>query len=236
VSKEQLQKLRRFSLALGVILFSYVVIGFEPVITEGKARINFPLMAFNVERHDFIPIGIALGSFWGMLLFWYYGFMVNRSPYRRRKELLGGAKRLNAEHNYGVDGLSDSEVLEHHQALIELYPRFLARDILFKVTETQLKTTRQKTHGETEEFPAKSRVEFGITERQIVVARFRDVDYSAPIWVNAIALLTWSYSIGVLREVVIATATLGTVIYGSYWIHEHWYGIRKFFVGKSRED
>jgi hypothetical protein len=39
----------------------------------------------------------------------------------------------------------------------------------------------------------------------------------------------------VLREVVIAIAVLGTVIYGSYWIHEHQHGIKKFVVGKSKE-
>jgi len=166
----------------------------------------------------------------------YYGFMVNSSPYRQRREFLGGgATRLSAEHNYVIDELSESEVWKHRQALNELYPRFLNRGVLFKSTEMQPKTIRQRTHGETEEFSAKYEIEFGITGRQIFVARFRDVDYSAPIWVNTIGLSIWSRSIGVLREVVIAIAALGTVIYGSYWIHEHQYGIKKFFVGKSKE-
>ena len=190
-------------------------------------------MAFNVERHELIPIGIVLGSAWGALLFWYYGFMVTRSPYRQRKEFLRGKgiKRSSAEHNYIIEGLPDSAVWKQHKKLIELYPRFLGRDVFFKVTETQPKTIRQKTHNETEEFPAKFTIEFGFTGRQIFGARFRDVDYSAPIWVNAAALGVWSNSVGWLREFVIAIAVLGTVIYGSYWIYEHWFGIRKFFAG-----
>ena len=98
-----LQKLRRFSLAFGVVLFSYVVADFS---VKEDPEINISFLVFEIGKPHLIPIGIVLGSAWGALLFWYYGFMVNRSPYRRRKELLGGgAKRLSGEHNYVVDML-----------------------------------------------------------------------------------------------------------------------------------
>ena len=58
-----LLKLRRFSLALGVVLFSYVVAGFDPVRdTEGEATVNLPLVEFKIDNPDYIPIGLVVGG------------------------------------------------------------------------------------------------------------------------------------------------------------------------------
>lgn len=192
-----LQKLRRFSLALGVILFSYVVAGFDPVKdAEGKATVNLPLVAFKVDNPEYIPIGLVVASAWGLVLFWYYGLMLQRAPWRHRAGLLRdarGTREGTHSKTVPVRQIGNSWVQDVRNA----FPRFLTREILGSVV--------QKKGG------SDWIASVNITRRQRVSAWFHDLDYSAPIWVNAIALGAWFYSVGWLCELAVSIAILGLV-------------------------
>lgn len=217
-----LQKLRRFSLALGVILFSYVVAGFDPVRdADGEATVNLPLVEFKIGNPDYIPIGLVVASVWGLVLFWYYGLMLQRAPWRHRREVLREAKRLNNGHIYEARFSAEGEALGFLNRLRPLFPRFLNRETLMYVGGVSGRriTKHAEKLGETAEFEQTKEgcsVVFGVSGRQLAVAWFQDFDFYAPIWVNAIALGVWSYSVGWFLQFAVTILVLGLIGVGIY--------------------
>lgn len=204
-----LQKLRRFSLALGVILFSFAVMGLKPVVTkEGETRINLPLIDFRIDKPNLIPIGIALGSAWGMVLYWYYGLMIQRAPWRHRREILSNHK-LSSDENYSVTFPSEAEADHFLNQLSEIFPRFLNRETITEVGIVRGPVVMDDRHEGVH-------VVFGLSGRQRFAAWFQDFDFYSPIWVNTIALGVWFYSVGWLIEAGGAALIVGLVGVGIY--------------------
>ena len=84
-TEPDLQKLRRFALAIGLVLITYsIALEFDP--GEGVRPLGLP---FKVVRPELLPIGLILASVYGAVRFWYYGTMKGESPARHRQRLVG---------------------------------------------------------------------------------------------------------------------------------------------------
>ena len=90
-SSPDLQKLRRFALAIALVLITYSVVAevtVKPNITQ------FGIIEIRVTRPEWLGIGLALTSFISALRFGYYGFLMNASPARKRKEVREKLQRI----------------------------------------------------------------------------------------------------------------------------------------------
>ena len=80
-----LERLRRFALAIGLVTLTYGVAGIS--LTAGSTVSPFGI-PFTISRPDFLPVGLAIASLYAAARFYYYGFMIRKSPFARRKDLL----------------------------------------------------------------------------------------------------------------------------------------------------
>lgn len=211
---EQFQKLRRFSLAMGVILFSYVVVGLEPV---GEApRVRLPFMDFTVKKPDLIPIGLVLASFWGLVRYWYYGLMTELAPWRHRRKALASAKKVSDEGLYSISFAKDSESADFAILLQRFIPRFINRELRSQISDLEAKSLPDISTGVSSRTKVGTRVTFNISQRQLAVAWFQDLDFYSPVIVNVVALGWWFYSVGLLKEFAVGFSALGLVGFGIY--------------------
>ena len=51
-------------------------------------------MTFKVSRPGLLPIGLVTASVCTVLRFFYYGFMLKKSPYRFRRDAIDGSATL----------------------------------------------------------------------------------------------------------------------------------------------
>jgi len=78
-------RLRRFALAMGLILVSYALAG---ITLQPDATVNLFGMPFHIARPQLLPYILVLASIYGLLRFYYYSVLAIRSPYSTRRELL----------------------------------------------------------------------------------------------------------------------------------------------------
>ena len=80
-----IERLRRFGLIIALILISYAAAG---VGLESGAKVSVLGLPFIIRRPELLPLGLMLASAYAVVRYYYYGFMLSRSPQRRRKDLL----------------------------------------------------------------------------------------------------------------------------------------------------
>lgn len=206
-----LGKLRRFALTGGLLLITYVAAG---ISVEPDAHIPVFGVPVRVSRPDLLPIGLALVSLCGALRFYYYAIMLAASPRRKRRDLMDSLTVHGDEyHRPGqpirpVIYASGSQVpmywgsrkftsSEHHDrdmmeknamAFDNAFPKFAcARAGARIVTETFSDDDGQ---------PIPSyHIEAVIPRRCRIAAIFEDLDYTAPVWLNAVAVLLFIWKL-----------------------------------------
>lgn len=218
MTPEQLQKLRRFSLAIGVILFSYVVADLTPVIEQEAtivekeaATITLFSTKFKIGRPDLIPIGLVLASFWGLVRYWYYGPMTELAPWRHRRKIFAKTGKPSDNGWYALGFTRDAESDDFVILLQRLFPRFINRGLLFEVSETTRSIHRNPASRSSEKKKTGTRVTFNISQRQLAAAWFQDLDFYSPVYVNLFALGFWFNLVGRLTEFVVGIFVLGVI-------------------------
>ncbi len=202
---EQFLKLRRFSLAVGVILFSYVIAGFRV-----KEEFELPgfLGAFEIGRPELIPIGLVIASIWGLVRFWYYGLMIELAPWRHRRKIFASAKKVSDEGSYSIEFTRDSECDNFEIILQRHIPRFANRELLSKTTDITVDEPPDISEGIEKVKKIGNRLTFNISDRQRAAAWFQDLDFYSPVIVNVIALLAFFYRLLTTPEVVEAASKI----------------------------
>lgn len=76
-----LEKLRRFALAVGLILITYSIAAVELATGETIHPLGLPL---KINRPEYLGIGLAIASFWGMARYFYYALLGTRLALRKR--------------------------------------------------------------------------------------------------------------------------------------------------------
>lgn len=208
MSDADLGRLRRFALTAALVLLTYELAGIN---IEPNARISVFGVPFRVSRPDLLPVGLALASLCTAARFYYYGLMLATSPHRRRRDLIddltvhsdefiqpdGSVKIGIFPHGreipmyWGPRKFSkgpwhwDKALVEKHAAAFDnAFPKFARARAHAKVV------TEMFTGPDGEEHPSHS-VEVEVPVRCRVAALYEDLDYTAPVWLNTVALLLY---------------------------------------------
>ena len=188
MSDDELSRFRRFALVMGVLLISYVLAGIR---IKPEAEIQVFSIPWQILRPDLLPIGLALGSLYGMARYWYYGLALRHSPYRERKLLLEAfAHNPSAPKERDIwtiaPELSWDQASDLGSRIHKLFPRFLGRSPGSSITEEVEHITTVSQH-----------VKYGVLVTLPLPVRIgasmRDIDYTAPIWLNFSALALYTF-------------------------------------------
>lgn len=188
-----IERLRRFALIIGLILISYTAAGVQ---LEHGAKVSVFGLPFVIRRPELLPLGLMLASAYALTRFYYYGLMLSHSPQRRRKDL------LHKLHGEGGRGTYTGSVF-FGPAVYSTTP--LRSD--WNVVNAQLQETiaafpkiwNKRPTGEIEphHFADEDGNERTAYEAKVTIpfwcrlaALFQDIDYTAPVWLNLVALIT----------------------------------------------
>ena len=225
-------RLRRFALAMGLLLVSYALAG---ISLEPNTAVNLFGIPFRLARPQLLPYVLVIASLYGLLRFYYYCFLAIRSPYSARRELLNRLVR-HIKHKDGFSyvqfrsfgvylGPIDFELgpqipwmykrdrkkgegepgreqpsawavtLDPHgnpvmpaegvgfqKELEELFPAFAGARVM------------TRWNYESPEPPMQVRLFVVIPNRCRLAALLEDVDYSAPVWFNFLAVVVFVWS------------------------------------------
>jgi hypothetical protein len=131
---------------------------------ETSAKITPFGFPFLISRPDLLGIGLVLASVYSAARYWYYALMAGISPARARRRLL-----VNNLANGRGGAMEPAEFVKQAHADVDRYLPGAEVDILpFEINVRKL--------------PKRTRL----------FVRLEDLDYSAPVWVNAAALLAYS--------------------------------------------
>lgn len=168
---DDLIRLRRFALLTGLILAFYSLAG---ITIESSNTIHPFGVPFRIIRPDLVHFALVIASVYAALRYYFFAFMVQRTPYRKRQQLREDAKAAEGL-SFSYEARSGDNARSISNELHELYPKFLmARprgEILIPPNE-----------GNT-----LCQVHIVIPRRCRAGAWFSDLDYSLPILVNLVA-------------------------------------------------
>ncbi len=172
MTNPEIIRLRRFSLAFGLLLVTFSVAGVEIDSPARIAPLGIPLV---LKRPDLLGIGLTLGSVYGLLRYWYYGILVGLSPRRARNRLENGTLVDGA---VTMDGSSSFSIMpgfreEAKRQVDRYFPTIPGRAM-----------PQIEVGGDDSGFHIKLTVPF----YSRLLALLYDIDYYAPIWVNLIAI------------------------------------------------
>jgi hypothetical protein len=190
-----LEKLRRFALAIGLILITYSLAAVKLDMGATIEPLGFPL---KVNRPEYLDSGLVIASLWGMGRFLYYGVWKTESPPRKRKKQL---KQLRSGKPTFSDNNQVEEFLENFRQLFPRIPGFqitAKRKMVVSPIAVMSEEHVQKEHK------TDSQVEMVIIPWPLrVAARIEDIDYFAPIWLNVIALGRWFYLVASVKLFIV---------------------------------
>lgn len=191
-----LDKLRRFALAIGLVLITYSVAAVELDTGETIRPLGLPL---KVNRPEYLGIGLIIASLWAMGRFLYYGVWKTESPPRKRGPLL---KQLQAARPQFREEPDVEKFLDNFRTLFPRIPGFQITAATKKVIPEEA-IISQTDRNRPELFTTYAIDKMNVPWPFYVAARIEDIDYFAPIWLNVIALGSWLYRIfgpGAVKE------------------------------------
>lgn len=193
-----LEKLRRFALAVGLITLTYSVAGISLTPDAGISVLG---MTFKVSRPGLLPVGIVIASLYAIIRFYYYGFMLKKSPYRVRRGVLDELHCLERPHIHGKRipvyfgptefetklSVSDPQRIQQYvDSFPDAFPRF-ARATPSIQTQQEAASTMKG------DLCMMYSAKVMIPIRCRLAATIQDIDYSLPIWLNLISLGVFFY-------------------------------------------
>ena len=186
-----IERLRRFSLVIALILISYAAAGVD---LERGAKVLVFGLPFVIRRPELLPLGLMLASAYALARFYYYGLMLSHSPQRRRKDLLhklhghGGHGTYTGSVFFGPTTYSTtplhydrSVVGAQLQETIAAFPKVWNIRLVGKIEPHQF---MDDDGDERIAYEAEITIPFLCR----LAALFQDIDYTAPIWLNLVAL------------------------------------------------
>jgi len=198
-----IEKLRRFSLVVALIILTYSVAG---ISLSPDAAISVIGLTFKVSRPGLLPIGLVMASIYAVIRFYYYGFMLKKSPYRvrrnvidtlhcRKRKYFGGKRKvptyLGPTEFWASLWVSNrKEAEEYINNFPEVFPKFALARPLMKIEGS--KTCNEDGENERMQYD----VQVIIPIRCRVTAIAQDIDYASPIWLNLVSLAVFFVRFG----------------------------------------
>ncbi|MGD9578705.1 MAG: hypothetical protein AB7Y74_10680 [Syntrophorhabdus sp.] len=198
-----IEKLRRFSLIVALIILTYSIAGISLVPNAGISVIG---LTFKVSRPGLLPVGLAIASVYALIRFYYYGFMLKKSPYRARRNVIdslhchqrkyfGGRKKVPTY--FGPTELSASlwvssraEAEAYVANFLEVFPKFAFARPSMKIEASESYTEDGESAGMSYD------VKVVIPIRCRLAAIAHDIDYATPVWLNLASLIVFFVRIG----------------------------------------
>ena len=177
--KPDLEKLRRFALAIGLVLITYslAVAAVEPDPTVSILGLKF---SFN---RAWIPAGLVLTSAYSLIRFWLYGVATTDSPRRVRMTTL---LRFEGEVTKAAFRRINLNAVRDRESEIRWRKKVEFEEAEFEEVKAAVLATYPRVAGKSPQFKDGGPLDVPVACR--VAAWFQDLDYLAPIWVNALAL------------------------------------------------
>lgn len=162
-----LTKLRRFSLTIALLLITYSLAIIE---LPDKISLSFLGAGAKVDS-DWLPIGLMLASLYSIFQFYFYGVLLSVTPWKARRILRTSC------------AVSDISFLMDSPKLLGKAGDVIRSDIAKYFPGVSFSAGFRLTHTGYE-------MEFTVPEttKTTLYGGIRNVDYAAPIWLNAIAL------------------------------------------------
>jgi hypothetical protein len=197
-----IEKLRRFALTVALIILTYSVAG---ISLKPDSEISVMGLTFEVSRPGWLPAGLVIASICAMMRFYYYGFMLKKSPYCIRRDVIAGLhcqdsryiRRRNAkgrnvkrvplflgpvEFTAEIWESDKTKVDDYIKSFPEVFPK-IGR--VRPSIEPQGSPIFNEEEGEPEtRYTAKVMIPISCR----IAAILEDIDYSSPIWLNIISL------------------------------------------------
>lgn len=176
-----LLKLRRFALAIALVLITYSLAGLE---LQPDSVVRPFGLHFKIGQPDLLPIGLMASSAYAALRFMIQGVLLGESPTRRRARLrdrLTSARRTRfgvrtMSFAYEAEAEANADVTEFNRAFPSLPSEKLATSEF------------EPPPGPLGDSGPGWVVSVSVSLRSRVLGRIDDVDYSAPVWLNGVAL------------------------------------------------
>ena len=195
-----LEKLRRFSLVIALVIITYSIAG---ISLDPDSKVSVIGVAFKVAKPELLPTGLIIASLYGMVSFYYYGFMLKKCPFRVRRDLIDELDTWEPKYVPGQKvpiffgptqfetpiGYSEPEKVELYvKNFPEIFPKFARARASAKVVSSPSCTEDGEPY-------TSYRASIVIPKRCRLVAIFQDIDYASPIWLNVLALAAFSYRV-----------------------------------------
>ena len=186
MADDQLPKLRRFALIIGVLLITYVLAG---IAIEAVELFETQGVRWRILRPEFVPIGLALASGYAIFQYWLHAVALRKSPMRARRELLTEMSVTRTVPTGTITLCSESkepaDLVPFQQRVESLFPHFLGAGPRSRIAEKPKSDERGVQFG---------RYSLTVTVSRAVQlgSRVQDLDYTLRIWVNVVALALYS--------------------------------------------
>lgn len=158
------------------------------------ANICFLGLPFKVSRPGLLPIGLIIASLCAIGRFYYYGFMLKKSPYRVRRDILDSMDlRYNKikkvptyigsiEFNANISCPDRESAEKYISNFPDAFTKFAGARPSMKIKSSEFIT-------EDEDYSISYDVNVVIPTWCRRAAIFQDIDYSSPIWLNLASLI-----------------------------------------------
>ncbi|MBM3212555.1 hypothetical protein FJY90_08205 [Candidatus Gottesmanbacteria bacterium] len=191
--KPDIEKLRRFALVVSLITLTYSVAG---ISLQPDLGITLVGLTFKILRPGLLPVGIVIASIYATIRFIYYGFMLQKSPYRIRRTILDElycfeppyikGKKIPmyfgpTEFETKLSAEDPSSIQQYVESFPEAFPKFARASPTLQLQQEQAQTIQGSL---VTVYSAK----VVIPKRCRFAAVVQDIDYSLPVWLNLISL------------------------------------------------
>jgi hypothetical protein len=160
-------------------------------------------LTFKVSRPSLLPIGLVIASFYAMFRFYYYGFMLKKSPYRVRRDILDNLYCNDRSYHRGkkvptyiggteFEAKLSSSSRESAEKYISDFPDVFPK---FARARPSMKIESSEAATEDGDISTWYSAEVNIPVRCRFVAIVQDIDYSSPVWLNLVSLIIFFFQI-----------------------------------------
>lgn len=165
-------KLRRFALTAGGVLLAYAIAGVE---LKSPTEVTVFGLQLVVRHPNLIGHALAVTSAYALIRFWLYATVFGVSPmFARRMIRRGETPRIPGRPNFTTAPADD------HLAFLEATTHYFPHSVFGR----PILSSRQK---------AKRSVKIPI--EMSIVAGLGNIDFTAPIWLNVIALSIYAWNV-----------------------------------------
>ncbi len=167
-----LQKLRRFSLTVAVVLATLVLADVKLDTPVRVAPLGIPM---TIERPDLLTVGLLLVAFYTSVRYIYFGMLVHASPMRVRRELATRSENSLAKDIHELEAFR----VQAQKDIDRYFPRVGSPKVTFdtvcNATGCHLKNLK--------------------VPRVVKIAcLIEDIDFLLPIFANVSAISFWCYA------------------------------------------